>query len=91
MCSSDLQTLDLRITLGAASNAIVAPVGGWLEAGGGSSAFVLDADGAHARRRAIKTGRRNPEEVEILSGLQPGERIVTSNTSAVKGDILNIR
>jgi HlyD family secretion protein len=85
------QTLDLRITLGAASNAIVAPVGGWLEAGGGSSAFVLDADGAHARRRAIKTGRRNPEEVEILSGLQPGERIVTSNTSAVKGDILNIR
>lgn len=85
------QTLDLRITLGAASRAVVAPVGGWLEAGGGASAFVLDADGTHARRRAVKTGRRNPEQVEILSGLNPGERIVTSNTSSVKGDILNIR
>ncbi|MGJ3626721.1 biotin/lipoyl-binding protein [Sphingomonas sp. MMS24-JH45] len=62
------QTLDLRITLSAASRAIVAPVGGWLEAGV-SSAFVLDADGAHARRRAVRTGRRNPEQVEILSGL----------------------
>ncbi|MHC9420154.1 efflux RND transporter periplasmic adaptor subunit [Sphingomonas citri] len=85
------QTLDLRITLGAASNAVVAPVGGWLEAGGGNSAFVLDADGAHARRRAVRTGRRNPEQIEIVSGLNPGERIVTSNTSSVKGDILNIR
>lgn len=39
----------------------------------------------------MKTGRRNPEQVEILAGLQRGERIVTSNTSSVKGDILNIR
>ncbi len=85
------QTLDLRITLGAASNAVVAPVGGWLESGGGNSAFVLDADGTHAHRRAVRTGRRNPEQVEIVSGLNPGERIVTSNTSSVKGDILNIR
>lgn len=85
------QTIDIRITLGAASRAIVVPVGGWIEAGGGSSVFVLDADGAHARRRAIRTGRRNPEQVEILSGLAPGERIVTSNTASVKGDVLNIR
>ncbi|KQM61912.1 MULTISPECIES: efflux RND transporter periplasmic adaptor subunit [unclassified Sphingomonas] len=85
------QTLDIRITLGVASQAFLAPVGGWLEAGGGTSAFVLDADGAHARRRTIKTGRRNPEQVEVLSGLSSGERIVTSNTASVKGDILNIR
>lgn len=85
------QTIDTRITLGSTAPALVAPVGGWLESGGGTSAFVLDADGRHARRRTIKTGRRNPEQVEILSGLQPGERIVTTNTSSVKGDILNIR
>jgi HlyD family secretion protein len=85
------QTLDTRITLGSTAAALVAPVGGWLEAGGGTSAFVLDADGAHARRRTVKTGRRNPEQVEILAGLKPGERIVTSNTASVKGDILNIR
>lgn len=85
------QTQDIRITLGATSRALVAPVGGWLESGGGSSVFVLDADGAHARRRAITIGRRNPEQVEILSGVTPGERIVTSRTTAVTGDILNIR
>ncbi|MDP1028439.1 efflux RND transporter periplasmic adaptor subunit [Sphingomonas sp. KR1UV-12] len=85
------QALDIRITLGSTAPALVAPVGGWLEAGGGTSAFVLDADGSHARRRAVKTGRRNPEQVEIQSGLTAGERIVTSNTASVKGDILNIR
>jgi HlyD family secretion protein len=85
------QTLDIRITLGSTAPALVAPTGGWLDAGGGSSAFVLDADGRHARRRAVKTGRRNPEQVEILSGLEPGDRIVTSSTASVKGDLLNIR
>lgn len=85
------QTLDIRITLGGTATALVAQVGGWLESGGGTSAFVLDADGDHARRRAVRTGRRNPEQVEILSGLGAGDRIVTSNTASVKGDILNIR
>lgn len=85
------QTLDIRITLGAASKAVVAPVGGWLAADNGAFAFVLDADGAHATRRPVKVGRRNPELVEILSGLNPGDRIVTTNTASVKGDILNIR
>lgn len=85
------QTLDIRITLGSTAPALVAPVGGWLESGGGSSAFVVDANGGHARHRAVKTGRRNPEQVEILSGLRVGDRIVTTNTASVKGDILNIR
>ena len=85
------QTLDLRITLGSTRPAVVAPVGGWLDAGAGASAFVLDADGHHARRRAVKVGRRNPEQAEILTGLTPGERIITSATASVKGDILNIR
>ncbi len=85
------QTLDIRVTLGSTATALVAPVGGWLESGGGTSAFVLDADGGHARRRAVRTGRRNPEQVEILSGLTAGDRIVTSNIASVKGDTLNIR
>ncbi|UAK26511.1 HlyD family efflux transporter periplasmic adaptor subunit [Sphingomonas nostoxanthinifaciens] len=85
------QTLEIRITLGSTAPALAAPTGGWLDAGGGSSAFVLDADGRHARRRSIRTGRRNPEQVEILSGLQPDDHIVTSATTSVEGDLLNIR
>ena len=86
------QTIDVRVTLGDTRAALIAPVGGWLDSGGGTSAFVLDADGRHARRRAIKVGRRNPEEAEILTGLAAGDRIVTSNTSAYdKAATINIR
>lgn len=85
------QTVDVRITMGETTMATLAPIGGWLDSGGGSSAFVLNASGTSARRRAVKVGRRNPETAEILSGLQPGERIVTSNTSTIKGDAINIR
>lgn len=85
------QTIDIRATLGATASAVVAPVGSWVEGGGNASVFVVDADGRHARRRAVRIGRRNPEQVEILAGLAPGDRIVISSTSSIKGDILNIR
>ena len=84
------QTLDVRITLGAAKPALIAPTGGWLTEGG-SAAFVIDPDGKHARRVSVEIGRRNPRQVEILSGLQPGQRIVTSNLARVKGDTINLR
>lgn len=84
------QSIDTRVTLGATRRALVAPVGGWIDAGGGTSVFVVDADGVHARRRAVRIGSRNPMQVEVLSGLRPGERIVLSNTASIKGDILNI-
>lgn len=70
------QTLDVRLVLGADRPAIVAPSGGWLDAGG-TTAFVLDGN-AKAVRRAIVTARRNPDQVEIVSGLAPGDRIVTT-------------
>ncbi|MBX9732318.1 MAG: HlyD family efflux transporter periplasmic adaptor subunit [Sphingomonas sp.] len=70
------QTLDVRLVLGADKLAVVAPTGGWLDAGG-TTAFVLDTE-QHAVRRSIVTGRRNPDQIEILSGLAPGERIVTT-------------
>ncbi|HTN41094.1 MAG TPA: efflux transporter periplasmic adaptor subunit, partial [Asticcacaulis sp.] len=44
----------------------------------GAYAFVLNARGDRADRRVITSGRRNPDQVEILSGLKPGERILTS-------------
>ncbi|PZU48919.1 MAG: efflux transporter periplasmic adaptor subunit [Sphingomonas sp.] len=85
------QTVDVRVTLGSSGVATVAPVGGWLDSGAGGAVFVLDADGRHARRREVKVGRRNPEQAEILSGLEPGEKIIISSTSAIKSYVLNIR
>ena len=78
------QILDGKITLGAARAAVVAPLGGWLDSDGGTGAWVLDASGAHATRRTIHVGRRNADQVEIVSGLEPGEHIVTSDTGAFR-------
>ena len=72
------QTLDLEITLGDTRPALVRPNGPFVEATGGSWVFVLDKAGRRAERRTIKVGRRNPNDVEVLSGLKPGERVVTS-------------
>lgn len=86
------QALDVRITLGASRPALVAPVGGWLDSDGGAAAYVLDAGGRHAVRRPIRIGRRNAEQVEILSGLASGERIVTSDTSGfAKSASINLK
>ena len=52
---------------------------------------MIDPDGKHARRVSVTLGRRNPRQVEILSGLEPGQRIVTSNLARVKGDTINLR
>jgi HlyD family secretion protein len=73
------ETLDVRLTLGADRSAVVAPAGGWLDAGG-FTAFVLVGD-HKAVRRTITTGRRNPDQVEVITGLAPGERIVTTAIS----------
>lgn len=76
------EAIDVRLSLGKTSQALLAPSGSWLNDSNGTYAFVLDASGKRADRRAITTGRRNPDYVEVLSGLKPGERIVTSSLAA---------
>jgi HlyD family secretion protein len=73
------QAIDIRITLGDTRPALTAPNGAWLEGSGGAYAFVVADGGRRATRRTITVGRRNPEQVEITSGLRAGERIVTSS------------
>ncbi|MGN6209689.1 efflux RND transporter periplasmic adaptor subunit [Asticcacaulis sp.] len=74
------ETVDVRLSLGATEMALLAPSGSWLNDTGGASIFVLNGSGDQASRRAITVGRRNPEYVEILSGLKPGDRVVTGGT-----------
>jgi HlyD family secretion protein len=72
------EAIDLRLSLGRPQTATIAPAGAWLSDTGGTWVFVLMRDGKRAERRTIVVGRRNPEQVEVLSGLRPGERIVTA-------------
>jgi HlyD family secretion protein len=49
---------------------------------GGNWAFVVAPDGAYAERRNIRLGRRNPDYVEVVDGLKPGEKIIVSGYEA---------
>ena len=68
-----------RLSLGEDRRGLVLPAGAFLEQSGGDWVFVLSADGRRADRRRIKIGRRNSEQVDVLSGLRPGERVITSS------------
>ena len=68
-----------KLSLGADKPALVLPAGPFLERTGGDWVFVLRPDGLHADRRRIKIGRRTSDQVEVLSGLKAGERVITSD------------
>jgi HlyD family secretion protein len=73
------ESMSVRITFSDPRPALVVENGAWLETGGGTWAFVLDKDGRTAERRAIRLGRRNPEQAEVLEGLSPGDRVIASS------------
>lgn len=72
------QSLRLRIELGQSSEELLLPVGGFYKDTGGNWVFVLDGDG-RAVKRDIKLGRKNTENYEVLEGLQPGDKVITSS------------
>ena len=54
--------------------------------------FKLSPDGTEARRISVKLGRASANQVQILEGdLQPGDRVVLSDTSAWAGDAIRFR
>ena len=75
------QGLQGKLALGNDTPALVLRAGAFLAETGGDWVFVLEVGRSEAQRRRIKTGRRNAEQVEILSGLAAGERVITSNYS----------
>jgi len=72
------QSLQIRLELGDLSEALLLPRGGFYQTTGGQWVYVVDASGNVATKRPIKLGRQNPQVFEVISGLEPGERVVTS-------------
>jgi HlyD family secretion protein len=68
-----------HLQLGGDSPAVVLPVGPFLERTGGDWVFVVGSDGRSSKRRRIEVGRRTSEQLEILSGLNVGEQVITSD------------
>ncbi len=78
------QTYYLDLELGQPEQAVIIPRGTFFQTTGGQWIFVLDKSGERAYRRPIRIGRQNPQYYEVLEGLEPGERIVTSGYEAFK-------
>lgn len=80
------QTLHIRLALGDLTEALLIPRGGFYQKTGGQWIYVLNEDGDTASKRKIRLGRQNTQVFEVLEGLQPGERVVTSSYDSF-GDI----
>ena len=75
------QTLQAKLTLGDETEAVLIPNGSFYQDTGGNWIFVTNEDETVAIKRNIVTGRQNSSYIEVVEGLQPGERVVTSSYS----------
>ena len=79
------QTLQLRLSLGDNSDALLIPNGAFYQETGGNWVFVVSQDGSQAVKRTVRLGRRNTDFIEVLEGLEPGERVITSPYTSFVG------
>jgi HlyD family secretion protein len=86
------QSVPVRLQLGKPSDATLLATGGFFSDTGGNWVYVLSSDGAKATKRNISLGRKNPQFYEILSGLEPGEQVITSSYENFGDkDVLNLQ
>lgn len=73
------QTYYLNLQLGQPTEAVMIPRGSFYQLTGGSWIYVVNAEETKAFRRKIRIGRQNPQYYEVLEGLDPGEKVITSS------------
>jgi HlyD family secretion protein len=73
------QRVTTRLVYESKKDVLKVPRGAFYEAGGGRVAYVVN--GAEATRRAVSFGASSMNEIEVVSGLQEGEKIVVSDTT----------
>ncbi|MGD1891671.1 MAG: efflux RND transporter periplasmic adaptor subunit [Cyclobacteriaceae bacterium] len=73
------QSLRIRLELGSSEEALLLATGGFFRDTGGNWVFVMNNDESKAIKRDIRLGRKNPEHYEVLEGLEPGEKVITSS------------
>ena len=73
------QTVQAKLILGDPSRAVLVPNGAFFNDTGGNWVFVVDSGGKSASKRQVRLGRKNSDFIEVLGGLKPGERVITSS------------
>ena len=79
----------VRVELGQPEPAVIIPRGDFYQKTGGKWIYRLDTDGI-ARRVEIKLGRQNPEQYEVIGGLNPGDRVIVSGYERL-GDVEEVK
>jgi len=72
-------TLHVKLELGDIDESLLLPRGGFEQTTGGNWVYVLDEAENIATKRRIKVNRYNPDFYEVLEGLEPGEKVITSS------------
>ena len=73
------QTLQIRLALSDETQALLLPRGGFFQQTGGNWIFKVNQSGSAAYRVDIQLGRQNPDYFEVMQGLKPGDKVVTSS------------
>ena len=73
------QTMQIRLALSDETQALLLPKGGFYQQTGGNWVFKVSDDGKTAYKADVQLGRQNPDYYEVLSGLKPGDKVVTSS------------
>jgi HlyD family secretion protein len=76
------QRLTVELNFSETTEAVMVARGGFFQQTAGRWVYLVSEDGESARRTPIRLGRQNPRFVEVLEGLRPGDRIVTSSYDA---------
>ena len=71
-------TYYLNLQLGQPEEAVIIPRGTFYQKTGGKWVYVVNKEGTMAVKREIRLGRQNPQYYEVLEGLEPGEKVITS-------------
>ncbi len=73
------QTLQIRLALSDETQAILLPRGGFYQQTGGNWIFKVNEKGDIAYKVDIQLGRQSPDYYEVLQGVNPGDKVVTSS------------
>ncbi len=73
------QTLQVRLALSDATQALLLSKGGFFQQSGGNWVYKVSGDGKKAYKVDVKLGRQNQDYYEVISGLEPGDKVVTSS------------
>ena len=73
------QTLQITLALSDETAAILLPKGGFYQQTGGNWIFKVSEDGKMAYKVDIQLNRQSPDYYEVISGLKPGDKVITSS------------